>query len=107
MVPIILLFPPTGIDGHSWNQSLLGFTRCMERIMYNNLFRIIQGVLRERSGARTWLTKDHTVKESGYLNRYFFADGPTPTKMFILTSFDDDLGTGTGQGAGICGMFKR
>ena len=72
------------------------FTRCMERIMYNNLYRIIQkfeGTIR----GRTWLTKDYTVKESGYLNRYFFADGPTPTKMFILTSFDDDLGTGQGR----------
>lgn len=72
------------------------FQQIMERLVYNNLYRIIykfEGTVR----GRTYMTEGYDVKEVGYLNRYFFVDSQFPDKMFILTSFDDDLGTGQGR----------
>lgn len=45
----------------------------------------------------TYRTADLEVKQYGYLNSYFFPDHPMPTKKFMLTSFDDDYGTGYGR----------
>jgi hypothetical protein len=37
------------------------------------------------------------VRMAGYLNSYFFSDHSTPTKKFILTSFDNNIATGQGR----------
>ena len=72
------------------------FTKLMEQIMYNALYRqfqMIEGTFR----GLTYVTKTYDVKEAGYLNSYYFTNHPVPTKKFMLTSFEKDYGTGMGR----------
>ena len=72
------------------------FTQLMERIIYNNVYRQMQKIEGTFRGV-TYTNPSLEVHPSGYLNRYYFTNHPVPTKKFILTSFDNDLGEGYGR----------
>ena|GEM_PF-3348473 len=72
------------------------FTQIMEYLIYTNTNRIMEKIEGTFRGL-TYRTADLEVKQYGYLNSYFFPDHPMPTKKFMLTSFDDDYGTGYGR----------
>lgn len=89
------LIPPT------WHRrgsiEAFRFTQLMERIMYNNLLPMLQKIEGTFLGL-TYVNAAFQVKQSGYINSYFFLDHPvSPTMKFILTSFDKDLGKGKGR----------
>lgn len=72
------------------------FTQLMERIMYNQLYRImlcIQGTFSYLKNADI-----SDARPNGFLNSYYFTDSNFPTKKFMCTSFAKHLGTGTWDG---------
>ena len=88
------LMAPTWIR-KGFPANVMRFTQLMENIMYNALYRqfnLIQGTIR----GLTYTDASYNVKEAGFLNSYFFPDHPVPTKKFMLTSFENDYGTGQG-----------
>lgn len=88
------LIPPT------WHRRSFAeskrFTQLMGQIAYNNLNRILNKIEGTMRGL-TWVDASLTTKQTGFLNRYYFTDHPTPTKKFVLTSFEKDYTTGQGR----------
>ena len=72
------------------------FTQLMERIMYNLLTRMVQKIEGTVRGL-SWVDTTYTNRQAGMINRYYFTEHPVPTKKFMLTSFEKDLGTGQGR----------
>ena len=72
------------------------FTQLMERIMFNMLTRQVQKLEGTIRGL-TWVDSSFNVRQAGMFNRYYFTEHPVPTKKFMLTSFEKDLGTGSGR----------
>jgi hypothetical protein len=75
------------------------FTQLMERVMYNHLYR----QLMKMEGSFRGLVyrpkdDDSVIIPNGYLGGYVFPDGDFPTKRFMLTSFEKDIGTGQWRG---------
>ncbi len=74
------------------------FTQGMERVMYNHLCRILQKV---EGSFRGMTYRDSTdisiIRQAGFINQYYFTDSATPTKKFMLTSFEKNYGTGEGR----------
>lgn len=75
------------------------FAQLMERIMYNHLYRMVQKVEGTWRGLVYRPADDDTVViPNGYLGSYAFSDHDTPTKRFMLCSFDKNYATGQWRG---------
>lgn len=75
------------------------FTQLMERIMYNHLYRMCEKIEGTWRGLVYVPADDNTViRPNGFLNSYMFEDSDTPTKRFMLTSFEKSYGPGTWRG---------
>lgn len=75
----------------------LRFTQLMERIMFTHLCRMMMKI------EGTWkgiIYRDAAFAEhpNGYLNSWLFEDTDVPTKKYMLTSFDKNIGTGQWRG---------
>lgn len=71
------------------------FTQAMEYVMYNHLRRIFQKIEGTFRGLIYVPDADPSDEQpNGFLNSYPFSDHPTPTKRFMLTSFEKDYATG-------------
>jgi len=76
----------------------LRFTQIMERIMYNLLSRMVYKIEGTFKGVIALDNIDLTIlDQAGFINSYYFIDGDFPTKRFILTSFENDIGSGQGR----------
>lgn len=81
------------IDGNPFR-----FTGAMERIMWNLLGRMVYKIEGNFKGLVYVDNADFTVNNpAGFLNKYFFIDSDFPTKAFILTSYENDIGAGKGR----------
>lgn len=75
------------------------FTQLMQQIMYTNLCRMVAKIEGSWRGLSYVPADDNTiVRSNGFLNSFSFEDGPTPTKRFMLTSFEKKYGTGQWRG---------
>lgn len=90
------IIPPTWHRIHQTES--FRFTQLMERIVFNNLCHRTQKIEGTFRGLTYVDNADSSiVNQAGFINSYFFSDHPTPTKKFILTSFEKDYTTATGR----------
>lgn len=87
----------------SWNRygviESLRFTQLMERIMFTHLCRIVHKI--EGTWKGLIYRPDNDIshdRPNGYLNGWLFADSMTPTKKYMLTSFEKNMGQGQWRG---------
>lgn len=75
------------------------FAQLMERVMYNHLYRMVQKLEGTWRGL-VYVPEDDVsvIRPNGYLCSYAFSDHDTPTKRFMLTSFEKDYTTGQWRG---------
>lgn len=87
----------------TWSRLAYGdvfrFTQLMAYIVYTHIYRIVQkmeGTVKGLSYQDS--TSPIGVSPSGIRNIFFFTDSKTPTKAFMLCSFEKDYNTGTWRG---------
>lgn len=71
------------------------FAQAMEYIMFNHLCRIVQKIEGTFCGL-IYVPDANPASEipNGFLNSYAFSEHATPSKRFVLTSFEKDFATG-------------
>lgn len=75
------------------------FTQIMEQIMYTHLCRILHKI--EGTWKGLVYRPDNNIgddRPNGYINGWLFIDSDAPTKKYMLTSFDKNMGTGQWRG---------
>lgn len=75
---------------------MLRFTQHMEKVYFNNVWRILQKIEGTFKGF-IWIDSAFNELQSGLLHTYFFVDTEDPQKKYILTSFEKNYATGKGR----------
>jgi hypothetical protein len=72
------------------------FQQAMGMTVYSHLRRMMHKIEGNFKGL-IYRGSDFNDHPSGYLNRYSFSDADEPTKQYMLTSFENNIGTGQGR----------
>jgi hypothetical protein len=74
----------------------LRFQQAMGMTVYTHLRRMMHKIEGNFKGL-IYRKSDYTDHPCGYLNRYSFSDADEPTRLYMLTSFENNIGTGQGR----------
>lgn len=77
---------------------LYRFTQLMQQIVYSHLYRQFRKIEGTFKGL-VWVEPNlYQVRIAGVLNSYYFTDSRWPTKRFMLSSYDKQVGSATFRG---------